>query len=108
MRKKMHSQSPRQAGDSFRREYDFSGGARGKHAARYAAETNVVVLDPDVAAAFPNSVSVNEALRGGAKIISHSSAESSHSQMQDGLDVGSAKLHKISDFLICIGDRIVV
>jgi len=69
MRKKMHSQSPRQAGDSFRREYDFSGGARGKHAARYAAETNVVVLDPDVAAAFPNSVSVNEALRALLKAV---------------------------------------
>ncbi|MBM4094885.1 MAG: hypothetical protein FJ276_36560 [Planctomycetes bacterium] len=69
MRKEMHSQSPRQAEDTFRREYDFSGGVRGKHAARYAAETNVVVLDPDVAAAFPNAASVNEALRALLKVV---------------------------------------
>lgn len=44
-------------------EYDFSGGVRGKYAARYAAGTNVVVLAPDVAKVFPDSVAVNEALR---------------------------------------------
>jgi hypothetical protein len=44
-------------------EYDFSGGVRGTYAARYAAGTNVVVLAPDVAEAFPDSNSVNEALR---------------------------------------------
>ena len=56
-------------GDDLRREYDFSGGVRGKHAARYAAGTNVVVLDPDVAAVFPNSVAVNEALRALVPLI---------------------------------------
>lgn len=44
-------------------EYDFSGGIRGKYAERYAAGTNVVMLDPDVAAAFPDERAVNEALR---------------------------------------------
>ncbi len=44
-------------------EYDFSKGIRGKYAQRYAEGTNIVVLDPDVAAAFPNATSVNEALR---------------------------------------------
>ena len=44
-------------------EYDFSGGVRGKHAARYAEGTNVVLLDPDVAKVFRDSASVNEALR---------------------------------------------
>jgi hypothetical protein len=43
--------------------YDFSKGVRGKYAKRYAQGTNVVVLAPDVAAIFPNSESVNEALR---------------------------------------------
>lgn len=38
-------------------------GRRGKYAARYAEGTNVVVLDPDVAAAFPTSSAVNSALR---------------------------------------------
>lgn len=35
-------------------EYDFSKGVRGKYAKRYAAGTNVVVLDPDVAEYFPD------------------------------------------------------
>ena len=47
----------------MRSEYDFSGGVRGKYAARYAAGSNVVVLDPDVAAKFPTSEAVNDALR---------------------------------------------
>ena len=47
----------------MRGEYDFSGGVRGKYAARYAQGTNVVVLDPDVAEAFPTPKAVNDALR---------------------------------------------
>ena len=43
--------------------YDFGKGVRGKYAKRYTEGTNVVVLDPDVAALFPNAESVNEALR---------------------------------------------
>jgi len=52
--------------DDLREEYDFehmAGGVRGKYVERYRAGTNVVVLDPDVAAAFPNSEAVNKALR---------------------------------------------
>ena len=44
-------------------EYDFSAGVRGKYAANYANGTNIVVLDPDIAEVFPDSKSVNEALR---------------------------------------------
>lgn len=44
-------------------EYDFLHGVRGKYADRYAAGTNLVLLAPDVAAAFPDSEAVNEALR---------------------------------------------
>jgi len=51
-------------------EYDFSGGVRGKYAARYARGSNVVVLSPDVARVFPDSTSVNRALRACAQIIS--------------------------------------
>jgi hypothetical protein len=47
----------------MRPEYDFSGGVRGKYVDRYRKGTNVVLLDPEVAAAFPDSESVNEALR---------------------------------------------
>jgi hypothetical protein len=49
--------------DEMRAEYDFQGGVRGKYARRFAQGTNVVVLDPDVAAAFPDSAAVNRALR---------------------------------------------
>jgi len=47
----------------MRREYDFSRGVRAKYAARYRQGTNLVVLDPDVAAAFKDSAAVNRALR---------------------------------------------
>ena len=49
--------------DELRPEYDFSGGVRGKHHDAYKAGTNVVLLDADVAKAFPDSASVNTALR---------------------------------------------
>jgi hypothetical protein len=51
----------------LRKEYDFSKGIRGKYAKRYAQGSNVVVLDPDVAEAFPTAQKVNEALRGVAR-----------------------------------------
>ena len=47
----------------MRDHYDFSGGVRGKYAARHEQGTNVVVLAPDVAEMFPDSIAVNEALR---------------------------------------------
>ncbi len=54
--------------DEILPEYDFRDGIRGKYAARYAEGTNVVLLDPDVAAAFPNADAVNSALRALAEI----------------------------------------
>lgn len=51
------------------KEYDFSGGVRGKYAARFREGTNIVKLDEDVAAVFPDAKSVNDALRALAKII---------------------------------------
>jgi hypothetical protein len=69
MRKRVSRRKSPGSGNDLRPEYDFSGGVRGKHAARYAAGTNVVVLEPDVAAAFPNSAVVNEALRALAPLI---------------------------------------
>ena len=44
-------------------EYDFSRGVRGKYARRFAEGTNLVKLEPDVAKVFPDSASVNRALR---------------------------------------------
>ena len=52
--------------DELRPEYDLSqleGRVRGKYAERYRAGVNLVQLDPDVAAAFPDAKTVNETLR---------------------------------------------
>ena len=38
-------------------------GIRGKYARRYKEGSNIVVIDPDLSDAFPNSEAVNEALR---------------------------------------------
>jgi hypothetical protein len=47
----------------MRPEYDFSGGVRGKYVQRFREGTNIVVLEPDVAAEFKDSAAVNDALR---------------------------------------------
>ncbi len=47
----------------MRDNYDFSKGVRGKYARRYREGTNVVLLEPEVAKAFPASEAVNKALR---------------------------------------------
>ena len=57
------SKSDRSESPEMRKEYDFSGGIRGKYAERFKQGSNVVVLDPDVAAEFPTRESVNKALR---------------------------------------------
>ena len=49
--------------NGMRPEYDFSDGVRGKYAEQFRKGTNVVLLDPEVAKAFPDSKSVNDALR---------------------------------------------
>jgi hypothetical protein len=53
--------------DELRSEYrreDFGKMVRGKYAKRMKESSNVVVLDPDIAEAFPNAQAVNQALRG--------------------------------------------
>ena len=47
----------------MRDSYDFSKGVRGKYAEIYCEGTNVVLLEPEVARAFPTSEAVNKALR---------------------------------------------
>ena len=47
----------------MRAEYDFSAGVRGKYAGRARTTGTIVMLDPDVAESFPDSDSVNRALR---------------------------------------------
>jgi len=55
--------------DEILPEYDFSRASPNKYASRYAAGSAVVVLEPDVAAAFPSSGAANDALRALAGII---------------------------------------
>jgi hypothetical protein len=60
--------------DELREEYNFTpkqlrAGVRGKYSAQYAKGVNIVRLDPDVADVFPDSASVNEALRALADVI---------------------------------------
>ena len=60
--------------DDLRPEYDFTqmkGGIRGKYIERYRQGTNLVLLDPDVAQAFPNDKAVNEALRSLIQVAQH-------------------------------------
>ena len=52
--------------DELRPEYrrvDLGPGVRGKHLSAYRHGTNLVLLSPDVAKAFPTEESVNAALR---------------------------------------------
>ena len=64
----MNPESTEQLDDEMRPEYDSSGGVRGKYYEAYQRSRSVIVLDPDVAEIFWDSVAVNEALRLLAKI----------------------------------------
>ncbi len=63
--------------DTLRAQYraaDFPGGlTRGKYTAK-AASSNLVVLDPEIAAVFPDSESVNDALRALLRVAQHAAA----------------------------------
>ena len=59
--------SRRISDDEMRPEYDFSNAVRNKYAKRYAEGTNLVLLEPDLAAEFPDSKSVSRALRAYLK-----------------------------------------
>ncbi len=65
-------------GGEMRKEYDFSHGIRGKYAESYAKGSNVVVLDPEVSQEFPDSESVNEALRSLLPIIKNHTHAPAH------------------------------
>jgi hypothetical protein len=62
----MKKESAKTVGDDLRQEYDLSqlkGGVRGKYYRQAAAGTNLVLIEPDLANLFPDSESVNRALR---------------------------------------------
>ena len=70
------TKSRRVAEDDILPEYDFSRGRPNTYAQQYSSAENLVKLDPDVAAVFPDARAVNHALRALAEIIEkHGSAE---------------------------------
>lgn len=72
----MRKEADKDRAEELREEYDFSQGVRGKYAARYSEGTNVVILDPDVAEAFPDSKAVNNALRALVDVANRTVAQS--------------------------------
>jgi hypothetical protein len=61
--------------EEMRKEYrreDLGAGVRGKYYKEYSKGTNLILLSPDVAAAFPDETSVNTALRSLLKLAQHS------------------------------------
>ena len=62
----MRKELAKRRSDDLRPEYDLAhlkGRVRGKYYKQATAGTNLILLDPDVARAFPDSTSVNRALR---------------------------------------------
>ena len=58
--------------DEMLEEYDFSNGVRGKYAQQYKEGVNIVKIDEDVSKVFPDTKSVNEALRTFINLLSKS------------------------------------
>jgi hypothetical protein len=72
----MRKELAKRRSDELRPEYDLArlkGGVRGKYYKQATAGTNLVLLEPDVARAFPDSNSVNRALRLLQEIATKSS-----------------------------------
>ena len=57
------AESHRSVEGPMRDEYDFRGGVRGRYVHEPGPDGQVVLLEPDVADAFPDDAAVNEALR---------------------------------------------
>lgn len=68
--------------DELRPEYrreDLGRGARGKYLKAYRAGTNLVLLKPDVAAAFPTEQAVNDALSSLIQVARHTTGRTKRS-----------------------------
>jgi hypothetical protein len=68
-KKENNMKKPKAKKKTMLAEYDFSSGTKGKYAKLYNQGTNLILLEPDVAEAFPDSKSVNDSLRALASII---------------------------------------
>jgi len=67
--------------DELREEYDLSklkNRVRGKYVERYRQGTNLILLEPEIAKAFPDAESVNNALRMLMQVAENQSQKNSH------------------------------
>ena len=69
MKKKASNRNRNSERDTMRPEYDFSAAVRGVTAARYAQGANIAVIDPEVLDVFPDSATVNQAMRALAPVL---------------------------------------
>lgn len=76
---KKHEPGVEEMRAEYRRE-DLGPLVRGKYAARCSESSNVVVIDPSLADAFPNSAAVNTALRGLLDLATASARKTSASR----------------------------
>lgn len=70
----MSKSQPALDDDEMLPEYDFSGGVRGKYAKEFGRSPNIRILAPDLLEVFPDSQSVNEALRTLVRISTAAAA----------------------------------
>ena len=68
----------------YRRE-DLGRGVRGKYLESYRAGTNIALLSPDVAKAFPTDEAVNEALRSLIEVARRSARPTKRSSRRAGV-----------------------
>ena len=93
----------KRSSDGMLPEYDFAsmkGGVRGKYVKRLRAGSNLVLLEPDIAAAFPSDAAVNKALRAALDVASavqapgrlpNSALQRSHSRVTPRAKHGSRR-----------------
>ena len=65
MKGKPMKKEPKTVKEEMLDEYDFSGGVRGKYTQQFQDGSNIIVLSPDVAEAFPNNSKICQLRRCG-------------------------------------------
>jgi len=83
----MKKESASKNNSKMRAEYDLSklkGGVRGKYYRRATSGTNLVLIEPEVAEIFPDTESVNRALKLLAETAQSATGKSNRRQVQGG------------------------
>ena len=83
----MKKASVKKTNDKMRAEYDLSklkGGVRGKYYRQATAGTNLVLIEPEVAKIFPDTESVNRALKLLADTAQSATGKGSRRRAQGG------------------------